>query len=997
MKNDKDRTEQIFEELRKIAEGKLATPDQKNLPAITSQTDALIHELRVHQIELEMQNEELRQVQVALDASRDHYIELYDFAPIGYLTLDESGIIVEINLTAAKLLGKDRKEIINKRFVKFISDDYKDIWYRHFQLAKQNCEPQGCELPFGEGSESISYYHLNFQCIATESSLRHILITFTDVTARKNAEAKLEEAEALISILFDHAPGGMLIVDNELRLKNINKQNSPEKTHLAPLIGRNLLAILNIAWQENIAQRIVQIIKNTLASGVPDNYDFTETRLDTGQLESYEMKTQRVTLPDSNYGVACYYNNITERTRLELELNQLSNDFNAFLENTSDFVYYRDANHRFRFCSNSLAKSVGRDKWQDLVGKDLVEVFPEDTAKHYLDSDRFILNKGKPLLNKLFTLIDQQGHQGWVSTSKWPLFNEDGKVVGIFGISRDVTEQQQIERDLRWSEELNRKILEAFPAHIAVIDAKGNIMSVNEAWTRFARDNSSIDPQELAIGANYLEVCRRASAMSNDDAALALGGIQAVLSGTSKHFAMEYPCDSPKEKRWFLMFVVPLIQKGIAGAVIAHQNISVRKKTEVALRDSEARYRHLLENQTDLILRHKPDGTILYVNEAFCRYFGKTKVELEGNTWQPVALPEDVPMALEKLNALSPINPVVTIENRIIAAKGEVRWGQFVNKAFFNNDGQLEDILTVGRDITERKNHEETLRIAAAAFEAQESILITDSRRVIQRVNTAFTRITGYSVKEAVGRTPALLRSGLHDKDFYLDILETVKSKGYWHGEIWNKRKNGEIFPVLQTITAVMDEMGQLTHYVGAMVDISAQKQAEKVLLDARKRLEKQVATTQEELDNIKTETANINIALNVLLRQRDSDVHKTQTALLNQFEYTVLPMLKKLKSASNGRYQSLRLINILETNIQQLVDDYGRAADLAIALQKLTPIERQVAVMVRQGRPTKVIAAALNIAPGTVSIHRKNIRKKLNLNGKTDNLQNFLASLADE
>ncbi|MCD2449854.1 helix-turn-helix transcriptional regulator [Methylicorpusculum oleiharenae] len=102
------------------------------------------------------------------------------------------------------------------------------------------------------------------------------------------------------------------------------------------------------------------------------------------------------------------------------------------------------------------------------------------------------------------------------------------------------------------------------------------------------------------------------------------------------------------------------------------------------------------------------------------------------------------------------------------------------------------------------------------------------------------------------------------------------------------------------------------------------------------------------------------------------------------------------MKGASAGRRQSTRLISILETNLQHLVDSYGGATTLSAALHHLTPVEMQVALLLRQGLSTKVIAMTLNISPGTVSIHRKHIRKKLGLDGKAANLQNYLKSLTE-
>lgn len=119
------------------------------------------------------------------------------------------------------------------------------------------------------------------------------------------------------------------------------------------------------------------------------------------------------------------------------------------------------------------------------------------------------------------------------------------------------------------------------------------------------------------------------------------------------------------------------------------------------------------------------------------------------------------------------------------------------------------------------------LRIAAVAFESQESLMITDANNVILRVNQAFTRITGYTAEEAVGQTPRLLKSGRHNADFYQAMWQTLHRTGTWHGEVWDKRKNGEVYPALLTISAIEGDDGVVTHYVGAHLDITERKAAE--------------------------------------------------------------------------------------------------------------------------------------------------------------------------
>jgi diguanylate cyclase (GGDEF)-like protein/PAS domain S-box-containing protein len=122
---------------------------------------------------------------------------------------------------------------------------------------------------------------------------------------------------------------------------------------------------------------------------------------------------------------------------------------------------------------------------------------------------------------------------------------------------------------------------------------------------------------------------------------------------------------------------------------------------------------------------------------------------------------------------------------------------------------------------------DEQLRIAATAFETQEGMAVTDAHSVILRVNHAFTRITGYTAKEAIGLTPRLLKSGRHDASFYAAIWESVGRTGTWQGEIWNRRKNGEVYPEQLTITEVIGSTGEVTNYVATLNDITLRKVAE--------------------------------------------------------------------------------------------------------------------------------------------------------------------------
>jgi len=168
--------------------------------------------------------------------------------------------------------------------------------------------------------------------------------------------------------------------------------------------------------------------------------------------------------------------------------------------------------------------------------------------------------------------------------------------------------------------------------------------------------------------------------------------------------------------------------------------------------------------------------------------------------------------------------PIVELER----VAREVQDGNLNSRAFEQGP---EDIKSVAHEFnvmisTQQRNMAE-LRISAAAFEAQESLMITGADGVIQRVNQAFTQSTGYTADECVGNTPRLFKSGLHDAEFYRRMWQALVSEGFWQGEIWDRRKNGEIYPKWLSISAVRAPDGQITNYVGAHIDITERKEAE--------------------------------------------------------------------------------------------------------------------------------------------------------------------------
>ena len=241
------------------------------------------------------------------------------------------------------------------------------------------------------------------------------------------------------------------------------------------------------------------------------------------------------------------------------------------------------------------------------------------------------------------------------------------------------------------------------------------------------------------------------------------------------------------------------------------RDISERKAAAQALRERENQLDYLLANTTEGILVVDPQGTIVYANATAGELFNRSPGDLLGGSFGfPVTATHP-----QEIELRTPEKETRTVEMRV----REVHW-----------EGATARLLNL-HDITERKRVEMELRRAAIVFEeAHEGILITGADAQIVAVNRAFTEITGYSEAEILGHNPRVLSSGYHDASFYAAMWEAIEQRGYWSGEIWNRRRDGTAFAALVTIREVRDEAGYRTHFLAVFSDISRVKEYQQQL-----------------------------------------------------------------------------------------------------------------------------------------------------------------------
>ncbi len=263
------------------------------------------------------------------------------------------------------------------------------------------------------------------------------------------------------------------------------------------------------------------------------------------------------------------------------------------------------------------------------------------------------------------------------------------------------------------------------------------------------------------------------------------------------------------------------------------QDITALKFNEMTAHAAEERFRSIFENAIHGIYQSSEDGSYLNVNPALARIYGYDAPAdlMHGISDIDNQLYVDCGKRGEFIALMKRLGQVKNFEARVYREDGEIIWISENSREVRDTDGTLRYYEGTVEDITARKMMETELRIAATAFETHGSMMITDTNRVILRVNKAFIESTGYTAEEAIGKTPSILRSGRHNADFYQAAWDTINRNGTWQGEIWDRRKNGDIYPKWLTISAVKGEDGHVTHYVGSHLDISERKKAEEKIL----------------------------------------------------------------------------------------------------------------------------------------------------------------------
>ena len=425
--------------------------------------------------------------------------------------------------------------------------------------------------------------------------------------------------------------------------------------------------------------------------------------------------------------------------------------------------------------------------------------------------------------NLKFEVHGLKGSLRWLDTNAVPLRDSRGHVNALLAVTRDITEHKASENALQEALDRLRKIAGRLPGLIFQFQLRPDGSSCFPFASEAIRDIYKVSPEEVREDASKVFAI-----LHPDDYDSFVASIQASAKNLTP-WRHEYRVKfNSGTVRW--LFGNSLPQRETDGSVLWHgfiTDVTERKRATASLLESEARFRTMADSAPVLIWIARPDKFFHYFNKGWLEFTGRTMTQEIGNGWIANVHPEDFQHCFDTYVTSFDARQEFRMEYRLRRFDGEYRWLLDHGVPLYDQQDTFLGYIGSCIDITPRKLVEADLRIASTAFESQEAMAITDKNQIILRVNQAFVRVTGYSVEEAIGKTPTLLKSGLQDVRFYQTMWENLSRDGHWQGEIWNRRKNGEVYPEWLNITAVTDERGQVTNYVASFSDITERKTAE--------------------------------------------------------------------------------------------------------------------------------------------------------------------------
>jgi PAS domain S-box-containing protein len=637
------------------------------------------------------------------------------------------------------------------------------------------------------------------------------------------AMVKLFEAESAQELLAHSVSD--LYQDPQARIRFVNKINRQgfvknEELNLVTLKGRNFTASITA----------VRVVKNSdcfYYDGIVE--DITERKALETLLHKTKQNLERQIakrtqeLRHANRQLKIELSNKEEAVR-QIEISERR--YRQAIIQANAVPYQKDyKSSHYLYMGESILDLTGytleeihAKGWKDII---LEEIYLGDlTGLSKEEAKKQVMAGNIKHWRADIRIRQKNGNIRWLSDSAVQIFDSSGKPTGSLGILQDITERKLTEAALRLSEAQYRAVVEDQSELICRYQPDGIFTFVNDAFCRYFNKK-----REDLIGQAIRD-------NSSPELKEAIRHIISTLSKENPVRIIEIQSRHPEYGLCWHQWTTRMIldKKGLVTEYQSvGRDITNLKKAEIALKESENRFRKLAETAAVAICIVQ-DHKFKYVNPNFIQLTEFTFDELMGMDFWSLIHPEHRELVKDRgLRREMGEWILPRYEFKILTRTQKTKWIDF-SAGIIELEGK-NGIIGSALDITERKKTEEVLQnLSQALKQSPSSVMITDTQGIIEFVNPKFTQVTGYQAVEVIGKKPNILKSGEMPLPFYKNMWETITSGREWHGELHNRKKNGELFWEYASISPVRDNKGEIRHYIAVKEDITERKRMEQAL-----------------------------------------------------------------------------------------------------------------------------------------------------------------------
>ncbi len=524
---------------------------------------------------------------------------------------------------------------------------------------------------------------------------------------------------------------------------------------------------------------------------------------------------------------------VTERKEAEEALRRSEGKYRELVENANSIILRRDKTGNVTFFNEFAQRFFGYSE-EEILGKNVVgTIVPLLESMTGRDLKRMIEDIGRDpgrYAANVNENMRRNGERVWIAWTNKPVRDADGRIVEVLCVGNDITELKRARDELFNSRQMLQSVLDNIPQRVFWKDRDSVFLGCNKA---FALERGYRDPGEL-VGKSTYEV----NPLSVENADLYRAFDLEVMQTGRARLNYEEPLIKPDGSlAWLIASKAPMFDQNgkVSGVLGTYEDITERKRAEIALRESEARYRSVIENMRDVFYRTDEHGVFTMLSPSAVGLLGYDSLdEVLGKNvdsfWMYREEREKMLLALRE-------GGVVRDYEMTIKKKDGSPLAVSVTSTFRRDDkGNILGSEGIFRDITERKRAEEERMLLVTVIEqASEAIFIMDENYIMHYVNPAFERLSGYGGDEVIGRHGRFFSSDKHGVVFFKNIRETISSGEVWSGRIMQQRRDATLYKAEATVSPIRNDSGAIINYVGILRDITRQVKLEKDLRQAQK------------------------------------------------------------------------------------------------------------------------------------------------------------------